>query len=254
MAERHAARRGVLMTWHLGPLLAFDTETTGVDVHTDRIVSACVARVDGSRGVSDIRLWTVNPGVPIPPAATAVHGLTDEDAAAGHTAPDAVDSIAAALAEALAEGIPVVGWNVVYDLSLLAAELRRYELPSLEQRLGREVLPVIDGLLLDKQVDRYRRGSRRLVDVARHYGIDLSEEDAHGAEADALAAARVVWRIAQRHPALASLTLLELHELQVQWAASQAESFRQYLQAQGKPCDDVDGVWPCKPARAEVAA
>lgn len=239
--------------WHLGALAAYDSETTGVDVHTDRIVTACLARVDGAGKHGTVtRNWHINPGIPIPAEATAVHHITDEMAKDYAPAAVAVDSIAVELVAAMLDNVPVVGWNVVYDLSLLAAELRRYQLPSLEDRLNRPIGPVIDGLLLDKQIDRYRKGSRRLVDVARHYGINLSEIDAHGAEADALAAARIIWRIgALRRPEL-NLPLIDLHNAQVEWAIEQAASFRDYLQRQGKPCDDVDGIWPCKPARTSA--
>ena len=243
------------MSWHLGPMAPFDLETTGVDVHTDRIVTACIGRVDGTGRTSTItRNWIVNPGIPIPAEAAAIHGITDEHVANAAPAAEAVDAIARELVAAMLDNVPVVGWNVVYDLSLLAAELRRYQHPSLEDRLNRPIGPVIDGLLLDKQIDRYRKGSRRLVDVARHYGIDLAEIDAHGAEADALAAARVIWRIGSLGRPELNLPLIDLHNAQVEWAIDQAASFRDYLQQQGKPCDGIDGIWPCKPAQTQVAA
>lgn len=245
------------MSWHLGPMAPFDLETTGIDVHTDRIVTAYLGLVDGSGRTQRVDLgdWLVNPGIGIPDGAAAIHGITTAHAVEhGMPAATAVDEIAARVAECLAQGYPIVGWNVVYDLSLLAAECRRHQLPTVADRLGRTDSPVVDGLLLDKTIDRYRKGSRRLVDVAAHYGVDLSEIDAHGAKADALAAARVVWRIANSDPRLRAATLPELHDLQVEWARQQAESFRAYLTKQGKPCDDVDGIWPCKPARTQVPA
>lgn len=68
--------------WHdvlvRGPLAAFDTETTGVDVETDRIVSAAVVVQDAPGARPRVSRWLVNPGVPVPEGATAVHGLTDE--------------------------------------------------------------------------------------------------------------------------------------------------------------------------------
>lgn len=232
--------------WHLGPLAPFDLETTGVDVHTDRIVTAYIGRVGAGLDTVDTD-WLVNPGIDIPDGATAIHGITTAHAFEhGTPAPIAVADIAQHVAEALGEGIPIVGWNVVYDLSLLHAECLRNGVATVEQRLGRPVLPVVDGLVLDKQVDRFRKGSRKLVDVAKHYGIDLSEIDAHGAKADALAAARVVWRMASQHPGLSKITLLELHDAQVHWAAAQADSFRSYLERQGKPADDVTGEWPVR--------
>lgn len=240
--------------WHLGPLAPFDLETTGVDVHEDRIVTAYVGRV-GKDVQAEDHDWLVNPAIDIPDAAAAIHGITTEHAFEhGMPAPIAVAEIAQRVAEALAEGIPVVGWNVVYDLSLLHAECLRNGVATVEQRLGRAPAPIVDGLVLDKQVARFRKGSRRLVDVTKVYGIDLAEIDAHGAKADAVAAARVVWRIASQHPAIGGMTLLELHDAQIGWAAAQAASFREYLARQGKPYDDVDGVWPVRVRPSAVPA
>lgn len=235
-----------MSNWHLGPLAPFDLETTGVDVHTDRIVTAYVGRVGKGIPAQD-HDWLVNPAMDIPDAAAAIHGITSQHAFEhGMPAPVAVAEIAQRVADALGEGIPIVGHNVVYDLSLLHADCLRNGVATVEQRLGRQVLPVIDTLVLDKQVARFRKGSRKLVDVAKVYGIDLAEIDAHGAKADALAAARIAWRIASTNSAIAGMTLLELHEAQTTWAAEQAASFRDYLARQGKPYDDVDGVWPVR--------
>lgn len=241
-----------MSNWHLGPLAPFDLETSGVSVREDRIVTAYVGRV--GKGVqAEDHDWLVNPAIDIPDEATAIHGITSQHAFEhGMPAPVAVAEIAQRLAEALGEGIPVVGHNVVYDFSLLHFDCLRNGVATVEQRLGRPVLPVIDTLVLDKHVDRFRKGSRRLVDTARHYGIRLEEIDAHGAKADALAAARVAWRLANTNPDIAGLTLLELHELQTKAAAEQAASFRQYLLRQGKPCDDVDGVWPVRTGTGEA--
>lgn len=245
-----------MSNWHLGPLAPFDLETTGVDVHEDRIVTAYAGRVGA--GIQPVEHnWLVNPGVDIPDAAAAIHGITSEHAFEhGAPAPVAVAEIAQALAENLGEGIPIVGWNVVYDLSLLHAECQRNGVATVEQRLGRPVMPVIDGLVLDKEVVPRLAGAggRRLVNAAPRWGVALSEIDAHGAKADAIAAARVVWRMASQHPRLAKMTLLELHDAQVRWAAAQAASFRSYLQRQGKPCDDVDGVWPVRVRPTAVPA
>jgi DNA polymerase-3 subunit epsilon len=242
------------MTWWQGPWCPYDVESTGVSVTDDRIVTAYIGRVGAGIQAED-HDWLINPAVDIPDEATAIHGITSQHAFEhGQPAPIAIEEIAQQLADALSEGIPVVGHNVVYDLSILHAECLRYGVATLQQRLGRPVLPVVDTLVLDKTVDKWRKGSRRLVDVAKNYGIDLAEIDAHGAKADALASARIAWRIATTNEGLRRLTLLELHDNQTAWAAEQAASFRDYLQKQGKPCDDVDGIWPCKPARTQVPA
>src|SRR4051794_25784656 len=62
------------------PLAVLDLESTGVDVASSRVVEVAVMRVGpgGGRAMFHRR---VNPGIPIPPAATAVHGITDADVA-----------------------------------------------------------------------------------------------------------------------------------------------------------------------------
>lgn len=54
--------------WYEGPLAAFDTETTGVDVERDRIVSAALVVQECAGGRARSTRWLVNPGIPVPPA------------------------------------------------------------------------------------------------------------------------------------------------------------------------------------------
>lgn len=243
--------------WHLGPLAPFDLESTGIDVFEARIVTAYVGRAGAGLGQTDVVDVLVNPAVDIPDEATAIHGISTQHAFEhGQPAPIAVAAIAQALAEALGEGIPIVGWNVVYDLSLLHAECLRNGVATVEQRLGRPVLPVVDGLVLDKHVKQFvkGKGARKLTNAAPRWNVVLSEIDAHGAKADAIAAARVVWRIAANTPALAGMTLLELHEAQIGWAAEQADSLRAYFDRSGTEHDGVDGTWPVRVRATTVPA
>ena len=69
------------MSWHEGTLYGFDVESTGVDVFTDRIVTATVVKIEGGQ-LADQRSWLVDPGISIPEAATKVHGITTERARA----------------------------------------------------------------------------------------------------------------------------------------------------------------------------
>lgn len=79
-----------------------------------------------------------------------------------------------------------------------------------------------------------------------HLGVMCAfDTGAHEAAADAIAAARVAWRIAQRYPALASMPLEELHELQVKAKAEQAASLEDFFRTQGRH-EVVDGSWPIK--------
>ncbi|AXQ54019.1 MULTISPECIES: exonuclease domain-containing protein [Streptomyces] len=231
------------MGWHRELLIGFDLETTGTDPREARIVTAAVIEVaDGER--RGHRTWLADPGIPIPAGATAVHGITDARAAAEGSPPDRVaDAVAEALTGYWRAGVPVVAYNAPFDLTLLAAELRRHRLPSLAERLGgAPVGPVIDPLTVDRAVDRYRKGSRRLSAVCAEYGVAL--EDAHDASADALAAARLARAIALRHPKVAALGPAALHERQIAWAAERAADFQAYLRRKGERGAVVDGGWP----------
>lgn len=227
--------------WCDGPWLAFDTESTGVDVTADRIVTATVITFRPGGGIT-ARSWLADPGIDIPEAAAAVHGVTTEHARQhGRPAAEVVAEIASHLAAHWTPACPLIGYNASYDLSILAAELARH---------GHDPLtlhgPVVDPLVIDRGADRYRRGSRKLVDVARHYGIVLTDEQAHSADADALAAARVAWKLAKTYPAeVGGLTLAELHEQQKEWHLAWADNFGAYLVKQGKT-DDVARDWPMR--------
>lgn len=228
------------MNWHQARMCLFDLETTGTDPHRDRIVTAAVILAGGGQTTQQWD-WLVQPSIPIPAGATEIHGVSDAHAREhGVPTAQAVAEIAEAVLGATGMGIPVVGHNVTYDLTMLLAESLRHLTPHADD-LSR-IRPVIDTLVLDKWADKWRKGSRKLVDVAKHYKVDLSETDAHGAAADALAAGRVAWHIAQRWPGLQG-TALEAHELCVVEKRVQAESFGAYLVKQGKT-DDVSREWP----------
>ena len=234
------------MTWANGTLVAFDIESTGVDPEDARIVTACVAKLDAKR--RDVTTWLADPGVDIPAEAAAIHGITTERAReAGRPARDVVPEIAETLEWAGDEGLPVVIYNAPYDLTVLDRELRRYGWPTFD------TLPmIVDPLVMDRSLDRYRRGSRKLVDVCRHYGIALSELDAHTAEGDAVAAARLAWTLARRHPAACS-GLETLQQLQARWHAEWAGGFESYLRRQGKP-ESISRDWPIRPYVEQAGA
>jgi DNA polymerase-3 subunit epsilon len=181
-----------------GRCVALDLESTGTSVFEDRIVTACAAIVEAGQ-VKFERQWLVAVDVDIPAEATAVHGVTTAHARQhGVPASAAVKEIAAAVRYAVHSNLSVVAFNAAFDLSMLSAECVRYGLGTLEEFCGRPLCPVVDPIVIDKAVDRFRRGSRKLVDTCAWYGVALSDDDAHTAGADAVAAARVAYRLAQR--------------------------------------------------------
>ncbi|GAA2802384.1 3'-5' exonuclease [Kitasatospora sp. CM 4170] len=234
--------------WYTGPLASFDTETTGVDVETDRIVSAALVVQLTPGAPARTATWLADPGVPIPEGARAIHGISDERVRAqGRPARTVVAELARALAEQARAGRPVVVMNAPYDLTLLDRELRRHRAVSLAEALGPQELLIIDPRVLDKHVDRYRKGRRTLTDLCAHYGVELA--GAHDAAADATASLELVRAIGSRYPAaLGGLSVAELHLRQAIWHAAQARGLQNWFDRSGTP-ERVDVSWPLRPAR-----
>ncbi|MCY0960816.1 exonuclease domain-containing protein [Streptomyces sp. H27-H5] len=230
------------MSWHLGRLAGFDLETTGVDVETDRIVTACVVQCGGGQPTASAS-WMADPGIEIPEGASNVHGITTERARAeGKPAAEVVADVLAALGQVIAAGIPIVAMNARYDLTLLDREARRHGLTPLP------AAHVVDPLVLDKHLDRFREGSRTLTALCDHYDVRL--DGAHSADADAVAACRLAWRMGSTRSDLAALPLDTLHSQQAAWAAEQATSLADYFRRTPGKEHQADGVrseWPLIP-------
>jgi DNA polymerase-3 subunit epsilon len=255
------------MAWHDGRLLAFDLETTAADPEAARIVQYAIGYVGGGRD-TEIVAPIVNPGVEIPEGASEVHGITTDQAVAeGRDARESVNIVAGIVKATIEGGHPIVAFNARYDLTVLDRECRRHGVvvPDWERAL------VVDPFVVDKFLDRFRRGSRKLNAVCAHYGAKLDE--AHEAGADAVAAARLAWVMAKRGQVVARYpdvlavgaewkrvkdVLPSLHMAQVKWALLQADGLREYFERQGKTEEAVGvrGEWPVVPfvAQQELAA
>lgn len=227
-------------SWADGPLCAFDLETTGKDPLTAHVVTATLIRIQPGSTPAPLN-WLADPGVDIPDEAAAIHGITTEHARQ-HGAPlaEVVDQVCHTLVQEWQLGRPVIGHNVSYDLTVLASECARLDLQPFTV-----TGPVVDTIVLDRGVDKYRRGSRKLIDTARHYGIRLTEAEAHGSEADALAAARIAYKIARRYPIVGTMPLAALQKWQADRHRQWADGFGAYLVREGKT-DDVCREWPLR--------
>ena len=225
-------------SWHELPHAAFDLETTGRDPHTARIVTASIILVNGQGEVSQHHEWLAAVEEDIPEEAAAIHGISTEHArAAGRPAAEVTAEIAGVLGGMFAAGIPVLAFNASYDFTVLNRECERFGLnapiPS----------PVIDPYILDKQVDKYRRGKRTLTALTEHYGVGF--ENAHTSAADVMATIGVARAMAGKFPALHGDAGF-LHQAQIGWASAQAASFQDYLRRKD-PEAVVDGTWPARP-------
>ncbi|MGP3980275.1 3'-5' exonuclease [Streptomyces sp. KR80] len=232
--------------WFEGPLAAFDTETTGVDVEQDRIVSAALVVQSAPEAAPRVTRWLVNPGVPVPEAATVIHGLTEDHLQRNGRWPSPVmEEVARALTAQSVAGTPLVVMNAPFDLTLLDRELRRHRAKSLADYFGCSSLCVLDPHVLDRHLDRYRKGRRTLSDLCTHYGVLLAE--AHDAAADAMAALDVVRKLGRRFAArLESMSAAELHTRQAVWHAAQARGLQAWFARNGST-EAVDPAWPLRP-------
>ena len=234
--------------WPFGPLLGFDTETTGVNPSQDRLVTAALIRrterpVGGDRQQS-VTTWMADPGVEIPEAASAVHGVTTERARAeGRPVAEVLAEVSDLLVTAMAAGTPVVAFNASYDLTLMEAELARHGLPTMRSRLGRELGPIADPLVLDRAVDRYRKGKRRLGDLCEVYGVQV-DEALHTAEVDVIATLDVLEAMAIAHPQVSELGPEQLVAFQARAHRTWAESFNEWLARKNPSRTPAQTAWP----------
>ena len=222
------------MTWLNEPLIALDTETTGVDPETARVVTACIGS-SLRMGNWEPREWRINPGVPIPGGASAVHGITDADVLDWSTPAAALMEVYEKLTSAASYEVPLVGHNLAYDLTLLDREFRRH--------LGAELpvgLLVLDTLVLFRRFD-LTTGGRRLEQLAARHGITFP---AHDATADALASLRLLHILAADNDLLPLASVHDLQPLQVKWHAAHQTAAASKRLGNGQSADGFNTAWP----------
>ncbi|MFM2321494.1 MAG: hypothetical protein RL612_641 [Actinomycetota bacterium] len=205
-------------------IAVFDTETTGLDLETARIVTATVVELDlNGQVVVDRPEWLADPEIEIPENASNVHGITTEIARAqGRNYKEVVSEILEVLRDCFKRGIPVVAYNAPYDFTILFHQAVALGLEPIETPA-----PIIDPLVIDKSFDKYRRGKRKLEIVAEFYKVPL--EDAHNSKADAIAAGRVGLAVMKNHAEKLPATAAELHDMQIVWAKEIDESFSKWM-------------------------
>lgn len=158
------------------PIAFIDVETTGTNPNSDRVVELSILRIQPD-GVEEYKSHRVNPGIPIPTEATAIHGITNEDVSGLPTFRQYAKSVRDFL-----EGCDIAGFNVIsFDLPCLEAEFARAGVEF--SRRGRH--------FVDSMVIYHQREPRDLEAAYRKY-CGRQMENAHHAEDDARAAAAVL--------------------------------------------------------------
>jgi DNA polymerase-3 subunit epsilon len=158
------------------PLVFFDLETTGTNITTDRIVEISYLKVHPD-GTEESKTRRINPGIPIPAGATAIHGISDEDVKDCPSFKEVAKSLASRI-----EGCDLAGYNSNrFDIPLLAEEFLRTDVS----------IDFSKRKFIDVQTIFHKKEQRTLSAAFKFY-CDRDLEDAHSAEADTRATYEVL--------------------------------------------------------------
>ncbi|WP_302142645.1 3'-5' exonuclease [Halomonas alkalicola] len=152
-------------------VVAFDTETTGLELRRgDTVISIGACRVVNARLLaSEVFDMRVDPGKPIPPASTAIHGITDADVAGAPPLPVVLPRFRDYVGDAV-----ILAHNAAFDLLALQP-------PGAGVTLD---MPVLDTLLISRALDASLDG-HDLDSLAERYGLSFPPGTRHTALGDA---------------------------------------------------------------------
>lgn len=168
------------------PLVFFDLETTGIDIVRDRIVEISYIKVYPN-GKEEMKTQRINPGMPIPPASTAIHGITDDDVKDCPHFKEIAKTLAAQI-----EGCDLAGYNSNrFDIPMLAEEFLRADVNvDLTKRKFIDVQTI------------FHKMEQRTLSAAYKFYCNKLLENAHTASADTMATYEVLKAQLDRYPEL----------------------------------------------------
>lgn len=168
------------------PIIFFDLETTGINIVSDRIVQIAYHKVSPN-GKEESKCMLINPEMPIPPEATAIHKITNEAVADCPTFKQVVNEIVKDF-----EGCDLAGYNSNrFDIPLLAEEFLRAEADiDLSRRK-----------FVDVQVIFHKKEQRTLSAAYKFY-CDKDLEGAHDASVDTMATYEILQSQLEKYPDL----------------------------------------------------
>ena len=132
------------------PICFFDLETTGIDITKDRIVEIFILKVYPN-GNKESKTWLVNPTIPIPKAASDVHGITDERVTGKPTFKELAKQI-----HNIIKNSDLAGYNSDrFDIPLLAEEMLRAEVDfDLGNRISVDVQTIFHKMEQSREIGR----------------------------------------------------------------------------------------------------
>ena len=158
------------------PLVVFDIESTGVSPRKDRIIELAAIKLM-PEGEEISKCWLMNPGVPIPPETTAIHGISDEIVKDCPTFADKAEEIFEFF-----RGCDLSGFNA-----------DRFDIPCLEEEFARVGMAFAPSARKHVDVQRiYHKKEPRDLSAAVRFYLGRNHDGAHGAEADTRATLEVL--------------------------------------------------------------
>ena len=168
------------------PLCFFDLETTGTNVATDRIVEISILKIfpNGNR---ESKTWLVNPGVPIPPESSAIHGISDEQVAAEPTFKELSGEI----------------YKMIRDSDLAGFNSDRFDIPLLAEEMLRAGVDFDMKNMVSVDVQTiFHKMEKRTLEAAYKFYCGKELKDAHSAKADTQATFEILLSQLERYPEL----------------------------------------------------
>jgi DNA polymerase III epsilon subunit-like protein len=191
--------------WTELPIAVIDTETTGLAAGRDQICEIAAVRFEGGR-VTREYATLVDPGMPIPPVVTAIHGITDEMV----RGKPCLEEAAAGLWRVCRDAIPCA-FNAPFDRRFLHARVQGTDCPAFNP-----LFPWLDvyTIVASPLVDKYEKGKGRLKLSACCMRHGVPHESQHRARGDCLATGLLLWRLHEKNLVKACSA-----ERLLQWAA-----------------------------------
>jgi DNA polymerase-3 subunit epsilon len=208
------------MRWIDGPIMVFDTETTGLESETNYVIQLAIVKFEPGKPWREMEAWTTLAGSPKPiePAAMLAHGITNEDIKGLPLLEQRMNRVI----DILRQGKMFLAYNSPFDVGFLEAALAR---SGCKRPLPFNQHNVIDPLAFVRGLYRYDRGWK-LGEMCARLGARMDR--AHDALSDAMSAAEVMIRLYVKHdlpPELDGLMALqerydlEWEERRRQWDA-----------------------------------
>jgi DNA polymerase-3 subunit epsilon len=166
------------------PLVFFDCETTGTDITNDRIVEISLVKLHPDNR-EEVNTFRINPGIPIPLEATAIHGIKDEDVKDKPTFSELSE-----ISLGILSNSDLCGYNLLkFDFPLLKMEFARNNIEF--NTLG---INLIDPMLI------FMKNEPRDLSAALQFYCNENLKNAHSAEADILATKKILLAQIEKYP------------------------------------------------------